>query len=157
MSKRFRHGGQNREAERLPQPNCVLVGLHDSVELHRRVPFLRCDFEDMVGQGASNTSAGCGPRHHEACVGDMTAGSWLIVVKFGGSYDCTILDSDEYSPAGLAHPPRSCRFFTGIGRPAVGVAGGKDRLHESPDGGPIRIDDIADLHFGILAVMPGRV
>ena len=25
------------EAERLPQPNCMLVGLNDRVELHRRV------------------------------------------------------------------------------------------------------------------------
>ena len=156
MSEGFRHGSENGEAERLPKPDCVLVGLHDSVELHRRVPFLRRDFEDAVGQGTADTSAGCGRRHHEACVSDMTAGSWLIGVKLGGSYDCTILDSDEYSPAGLAHPPRSCRFFAGIGRPAIGVAGGKYRPHESPDGGPIRIDDIADLHFGILAVVPGR-
>jgi hypothetical protein len=106
MSERFRHGGQNGEAERLPQPNCGLVGLHDSVELHRRVPFLRCDFEDVVGQGASDASAGCGGRHHEACVGDMTAGSWLIGMQLGGSYDFTILDRNEYSTAGLAQPPR---------------------------------------------------
>jgi hypothetical protein len=49
MSEGFRDGGENREAERLPQPNCVLIGLHYSVELHRRIPILRRDFEDAVG------------------------------------------------------------------------------------------------------------
>jgi hypothetical protein len=75
-------------------------------------------------------------------------------MKLSGSHDCTIGDGDEHPAAGLAHPPRSCCFFTGVARPAVGVAGGNDLLHESPDGGPIRVDDIADLHFGILAVLP---
>jgi hypothetical protein len=87
----------------------------------------------------------------------MTAGTWLIRMKLGGSYDCAVPDGDEYPPAGLPRPPHSCRVFAGIGRPAVGVAGGKDWLHEPPDGRPIRICDIADLHFGILAVVPGRV
>jgi hypothetical protein len=87
----------------------------------------------------------------------MTAGSWLIWMQLGGSYDCAVLNGDEYSTARFTHPPRSSRFFTGVGRPAVGVASGKDWLHESPDGGPIRIGDIADLHFGILAVAPGSV
>jgi hypothetical protein len=73
MSERFRDGGENGEAERLPQANCVLIGFHDSVELHRRIPILGCNFEDAAGQGTSNTPAGCGRRHHEACVGDMTA------------------------------------------------------------------------------------
>jgi len=84
----------------------------------------------------------------------MTASRRLIRMKLGGSHDCTIVDSDEYLTAGLAHP--SGRVFAGIGRPAVCVAGGNDRLQESPDGGPIPIDGIADLHFGILTVVPGR-
>ena len=71
-------------------------------------------------------------------------------MKLGGSHDCTIVDGDEHPTAGLAQPPCSCRVFAGVGRPAVSVAGGKDLPHESPDAGPIRIDDIADLHFGIL-------
>jgi hypothetical protein len=156
MSESFRDGGENREAERLPQPDCVLVGLDNSVELHRRVPIIRRDFEDPLGEGTSDTPSGCGRRHHEACVGDMTASSWLIRMKLGGSNDCTIVDGDEYPTAGFAHPLRSCRVFAGVGRPAVGVAGGTDLLQESPDGGPIRIDDFADLHFGILTVVPGR-
>jgi hypothetical protein len=110
-----------------------------------------------VGQGTSDTPAARCRRHHEACVGDMTASSRLIRMKLGGSHDCTIVDRDEYPTAGLAHPPRSCRVFSGVGRPAVGVAGGNDLLQESPHGGPIRIDDIADLHFGILTVAPGRL
>ena len=85
----------------------------------------------------------------------MIASSWLIRMKLGSSDDCTIVDGDEYPTAGFAHPPRSCRVFAGVGRPAVGVAGGNDLLQESPDGGPIRIDDFADLHFGILTVVPG--
>ena len=135
------------------RPNGVLIGFHDSIELHRRIPILCRYFEDVVGQSTSHTSAGCGRAHHETCVGDMAAGSWLIWMHFGGSYDCTVINGDEYSTAGLVHPPGSCRFFTGVCRPAVGVAGVKDLLHESPDGGPIRIDDIADLHFGILTVV----
>jgi hypothetical protein len=87
----------------------------------------------------------------------MTASSWLIRMKLGGSHDCTIVHSDKYATSGLAHPPRSCRVFSGVGRPAVGVAGGNDLLQESPHGGPIGIDDIADLHFGILTVAPGQL
>jgi len=60
MSESFWDGGENREAERLPQADCVLVGLHDSVELHRRVPILRSDFKDALGQGTSDTPASCG-------------------------------------------------------------------------------------------------
>ena len=37
------------------QADCVLIGLDDSVELHRRVPILRRDFEDAAGQGTSDT------------------------------------------------------------------------------------------------------
>jgi hypothetical protein len=80
----------------------------------------------------------------------MTASTWLIRVKLGGSHHRTILDGDEDLPTGLAHPPRSRCFFSGIGRPTVGVASGKDRLYEPPDRGPIRVDDIADLHLSIL-------
>ena len=87
----------------------------------------------------------------------MAASSWLIRMKLGGSYDRTIIDGDEHPTARLAQPSRSCRIFRGVGRPAVGVAGGKDSLHESLDGSPIRTDDIADLHFGILTVVPGRL
>jgi hypothetical protein len=78
-------------------------------------------------------------------------------MKLGGSHDCTIVDGDEYATAGLAHPPPSCRLFAGIRRPAVGVAGGNNLLQESPDGGPVRIDGIADLHLGILTVVGRRV
>jgi hypothetical protein len=85
----------------------------------------------------------------------MPAGSWLIRMEFGCSYDCTFINGDEHPTAGLVHPPGSCRFFTGVARPAVRVSGGKDLLHECPDGGPIRIDNITDLHFGILTVVPG--
>jgi hypothetical protein len=80
----------------------------------------------------------------------MAASGWLIRMKLGGSHGRTVVDGDEHPTAGLAQPPCSRRVFTGVGRPAVGIAGGKDLLHESPDGGPIRIDGIADLHFGIL-------
>jgi hypothetical protein len=156
MSERFRHGGKYREAERLPEAYGGLIGLHDCVELHRRKPILRCDLEHAVGQGTSHTSTGCGRRHHEACVGDVATGSGLIRMDFSGSYDRTFIDGDEHSTAGFAHPPSSRRVFTSIGRPAVGVACGEDLLHESPDDGPIRIDDITDLHSGILTVTPGR-
>jgi hypothetical protein len=87
----------------------------------------------------------------------MTASGWLIRMQLGGPYDCTIIDSYQYPTAGFAHPPRSCRVFTGVGRPTVGVASGNDLLQESPDGGPIRIDDIADLHLGILTAVRGRL
>jgi hypothetical protein len=49
MSESCRHGGKNREAERLPEANCMLIGLHNSVELHRCIPILRCDFEYAAG------------------------------------------------------------------------------------------------------------
>jgi hypothetical protein len=156
MSESFWDGGENREAERLPQADCVLVGFDDSVELHRRVPIRRRHFEDTLGQGTSYSPAGCSGRHHETRVGDMTASSWLILMKLGGSHHGTILNGHEYAAAGFAHPPHLCRVFAGVGWPAVGFAGGNDRLQESPDGGPIRVDGIADLHFGILTVVPGR-
>jgi hypothetical protein len=41
------------KAERLPQANCVLICLHDTVELHRRIPILRRNFEDAGGVGDS--------------------------------------------------------------------------------------------------------
>jgi hypothetical protein len=75
-------------------------------------------------------------------------------MKLGGSHNCTIVDGDEYPTAGLAHPPCSGSVFAGVGLPAVGVAGGHDLLQESPDGGPIRVGGIANLHFGILTVVP---
>src|SRR4029453_12178355 len=105
----------------MPQGYGVPNGLYGSVELHRRIPILRCDFEDAVGQGTSDTSASGGGGHHEACVGDMPAGSWLIRMEFGGSYDCTFINGDEHPTTGLVHPPGSCRFFTGVSRPAVRV------------------------------------
>ena len=57
MSEGFRGGGENGEAERLPQADYVLVGLDDSVELHRRVPIRRRDFGNAAGQGTSDTPA----------------------------------------------------------------------------------------------------
>ena len=63
MFESFRDGGENREAKRLPQADCVLVGLSDSVELHSRVPILRRDFENAMGKGTPETPAGCGRRH----------------------------------------------------------------------------------------------
>src|SRR5215207_3661533 len=108
MFESLRDGGENPEAERLPQADGVLVGLDNSVELHRRVSILSRDFEDALGQGTSDTSAGCCRRHHEACISDMTASSWLIRMELGGSHDYTIIDGDENPTAGLAEPPCSC-------------------------------------------------
>ncbi len=147
MLERFRNGGENRETERLPQPYCVLVGLDDSIELHRRVAIVRRDFEEALSKGTSNTPAGRSRRHHEACIGDMTPRTWLIGMKLGTSDDCTVLDGDEYPAAGLAHPPCSCRILSRVGWPAVGVAGYDDLPQKSPNGGPIRIDGITDLHL----------
>jgi hypothetical protein len=58
----------------------------------------------------------------------MTASSWLIRMKLGGSDDYTIVYGDENPTAGLAQPPCSCRIFSGVGWPAVSVAGGNDLL-----------------------------
>jgi hypothetical protein len=102
MSECFWDGRENPEAERLPQADRMLVRFDDSVELYRRVPILRRDYEYAVGQGRSDAPAGCGRRDHEACIGDMTASSWLIRMKLGGSHDCSIVDGDEYPAAGLA-------------------------------------------------------
>ena len=60
MSESFWDGGENREAERLPEADCVFVGLDHSVELHRRVPIISSDFEDAVGQGTSHIPADSG-------------------------------------------------------------------------------------------------
>jgi hypothetical protein len=152
MLERFRNGGENRETERLPQTYCVLVGLDDSIELHRRVAILRRDFEAALSQGTSNTPTGRSRRHHEACIGDMTPRTWLIGMKLGTADDCTVIDGDEHPTAGLAHPPCSCRSLSRVGRPAVGVAGYDDLPQKSPNGGPIRIDGITDVHLGILTV-----
>jgi hypothetical protein len=62
MLEPFRNGGENRESERLPQTYCVLVGLDDSIELHRRVAVLRRDLEDALSQGTSNTLTGYSRR-----------------------------------------------------------------------------------------------
>jgi hypothetical protein len=43
------------------------------------------------------------------CVGDMTASSWLIRMKLGGSQDCTIVDGDKDPTAGL--PSTTCRML----------------------------------------------
>jgi hypothetical protein len=45
MSECFWDGRENPEAERLPQADRVLVRFDDSVELYRRVPILRRDYE----------------------------------------------------------------------------------------------------------------
>lgn len=94
MSEGLRDGGENLEAERLPQPDCVLVGLHDRVELHRRVSIFRRNLKDALRQGTSDAPAGYRRRHHEACIGDMTASSWLIRMQLSGSDDYTVIDSD---------------------------------------------------------------
>jgi hypothetical protein len=154
MLERFRNGGENRETERLPQTYCVLVGLDDSIELHCRVAILCRDFEDALSQGTSNTPTGRSRRHYEACIGDMTPRTWLIGMKLGTAEDCTVIDRDEYPAAGLAHPPCSCRTLSRVGRPAVGVAGYDDLPQKSPNGGPIRIDGITDVHLGILTGVP---
>ena len=93
MLERFGNGGENRETERLPQPYCVLVGLDDSIELHRRVAIVRRDFEEALSKGTANTP-GRSRRHHEACIGHMTATSRLIRMQLGGSDDCAVIDSD---------------------------------------------------------------
>jgi hypothetical protein len=79
-------------------------------------------------------TSGCDlSRRYLDCVGaiglEANAGD---VVGFPGDKDPTAgLPSTTLVP-----------LATGVGRPAVGVAGGNDLLHEFPDSGPIRIDDI---------------
>jgi hypothetical protein len=86
----------------------------------------------------------------------MTASSsWLIRMKLGDSQDCTVVDRDKDPTAGLPSTTL-VPLATGVGRPAVGVAGDNDLLHEFPDSGPIRIDDIRISTFGILTAVAGR-
>jgi hypothetical protein len=83
---------------------CMLVGLNDSVELHRRVPT----------SAATACPTPCQLRRwdDEACSGDMTSSSWLIRMQLGSPDDSSVLDSDEYPTAGLGHPPSSRRVLT---------------------------------------------
>ena len=80
----------------------MLVGLNDSVELHRRVPT----------SAATACPTPCQLRSvgDEACCGDMTSSSWLIQMRLGGSDDRSVLDSDEYPTVGRQWIP--CRPAT---------------------------------------------
>jgi hypothetical protein len=60
----------------------------------------------------SDAPASWGRWDDEPCSGDMTSSSWLIRMQLGGSDDTTVLDSDEYTTAGLAHPPALRRVLT---------------------------------------------
>jgi hypothetical protein len=71
-------------------------------------------------------------------------------MKPSGSFDCTIVEGDEYPTAGRAHAPRSCHIFTGLRRPALGVAGGNNLMREFLTRGPNLNRRLGDLHFGIL-------
>ena len=74
----------------------MLVGLNDSVELHRRVP-------SSAATACPTPAASCRRLEMKpACSGDMTSSSWLIRMQLGGSDDRSVLDSDEYPTAGLA-------------------------------------------------------
>jgi hypothetical protein len=131
----------------------LAVVADDRVEPHRRVPILRRNLEDAAGQGRSNTYR-LRSATPEACVGDMTASSWLIRMKLGGSHDCTIVDSDEYPTAELAHPQRLCRVFAGVGRRAAGGAGGNYLLHDAQVAAQFESTTSPGLHFSVLTVVP---
>jgi hypothetical protein len=71
----------------------------------------------------------------------MTASSWLIRMRLGGSQDCTIVDGNKDPTAGLPSTTL-VPLATGVGRANSRCRHGNDLLHEFPDSGPIRIDDI---------------
>ena len=73
-------------------------------------------------------------------------------MKLGDSQDCTVVDRDKDPTAGLPSTTL-VPLATDVGRPAVGVAGDNDLLHEFPHSGPIRIDDIRISTFGILTAV----
>jgi hypothetical protein len=146
MPEGRRNSAENCEPERLPQANRVDVRLDNSVELHREVALLHCNFQYPVCKGTSDAPATRRRRNHETRIRDMTASRRLIRVNLGGTHNRATIDSNQHPTARLTHPPGPCGILTGVPRPAVCVAGRHNRLHNAPDIGPVGIDGVSDLH-----------
>jgi hypothetical protein len=74
VEKRLWHGGQDLEAEGLPQLDRRCIGLDHRVELHRPVTVCACPVKDMTAKSPSCAEAAAGRVDNESGVGDM--GSW---------------------------------------------------------------------------------
>jgi hypothetical protein len=144
------------ESKRLPQPNGRGIGLHDGVELHSQIAVLSRDFQYAVGQSASDAAPCRRRRHHETCVGDVTASGWLIGMDLRSPDDQAVIDGDQNSAPWLSRPPRPCRLLAGISGPAVGVARRHDRLDNPPQIRPVGLDGVSYLHSKILTAQALR-
>src|SRR4051794_40812523 len=135
----FRDGGEDLEAERLPEVYRRGVGLDHGVELHPVVALAARPVEDVRAEGAAGAVAVVGRVDHEARGGDVRAAAGTVGPHLCRAQEPSVVLGDEGPAGGWLHPDGAglvAGEALGVG---VGLAGGDDGVEDGPDPGPVLV------------------